>query len=90
MNKKKLLMECEDAYLEHDYRRLIELCDEILEADEKNPIAISYKSIAYCFLNQPQKAADILKEAIRLYPDNYYMNNNLAMAYYDLGNMRNP
>ncbi len=85
MNKKKLLMECEDAYLEHDYRRLIELCDEILEADEKNPIAISYKSIAYCFLNQPQKAADILKEAIRLYPNNYYMNNNIAMAYYDLG-----
>ena len=85
MKIKDLLDKCEIAYSSHDYKRLIELCDEIFKIDPDSQNAIGYKSVAYCFLNQPEKALEILKKGIRLYPDNYYINNHLAMAYYDLG-----
>ena len=85
MKIKDLLDKCEIAYSSHDYKRLIKLCDEIFKIDPDSQNAIGYKSVAYCFLNQPEKALEILKKGIRLYPDNYYINNHLAMAYYDLG-----
>ena len=85
MKIKELLDKCEIAYSSHDYKRLIKLCDEIFKIDPDSQNAIGYKSVAYCFLNQPEKALEILKKGIRLYPDNYYINNHLAMAYYDLG-----
>ena len=85
MNIKDLLDECEDAYRDNDFKRLMELCDEVFKIDPDSQNAIGYKSIAYCFSNQPEKALEILEHGIRLYPDNYYINNNLAMAYYDLG-----
>ena len=85
MNKEDLLDECHGAYFEHDFERLIELCDEILKTDPENQNAIGYKGIAYCFSNQNEKALEILKNGIRLHPDNYYINNNIAMVYYDLG-----
>lgn len=85
MNKQELLDKCENAYCAHDYKRLIELCDEIFKIDPDSPNAIGYKSVAYCFLNQPEHALEILERGIKLYPNNYYLNNHLAMAYYDLG-----
>ncbi|AMD16874.1 hypothetical protein TL18_01765 [Methanobrevibacter sp. YE315] len=85
MNIQELLDKCEDAYFAHDYKRLIELCDEVFKIDPDSQNAIGYKSIAYCFLNQPEKALEILEKGIKLYPDNYYINNHLAMVYYDLG-----
>ena len=85
MTIEKLLEKCEDAYLEDDYKRLIKLCDEVLEKDSDNQTALGYKSISYCFLNRPERALELLKEAKRLHPKNYYFKNISAMAYYDLG-----
>ena len=85
MNIQELLKECGDAYWEYDFERLIVLCDEIFKIDPDSQNAIGYKSAAYIFLNQPEKALEILERGIELYPDNYYLNNHLAMAYYDLG-----
>lgn len=84
MTIQNLLNECDCAYDEKDFKKLIGLCGEILKKDPDNQTALSYKSISYCFLNQPQKALEILK-AGKLYPDNYYHKNITAMAYYDLG-----
>ena len=85
MTIEKLLDKCEYAYDEHDFKRLIELSDDVLKRDPDNPIAISYKSISYCFLKRPDKAIEILDEAGKIHPENYYHKNILAMAYYDLG-----
>ena len=85
MTIQDLLDKCEYAYMDRDFKKLIELCDEVFKKDQDNQIAISYKSISYCFLNQPQKALEILKEAVKLYPNNYYHKNISAMVYYDLG-----
>lgn len=82
---KKLLEDCDYAYFCDDFKRLIRLCDEILKIDPDCPNAIGYKSVAYCFLNMPEKTVEILTEAIERFPENYYMKNNIAMAYYDLG-----
>ena len=89
MTIRDLLKKCEIAFGKKDYKGLIGLCDEIFKADSKNQIAIGYKSVAYCFLNQPEKALEILEDAIKLYPNNHYLKNNLAMAYYDLGDYQN-
>lgn len=80
-----LLEKCEDAYECNDFKRLLKLSDEVLGIDSKNQIAIGYKSISYCFLNQPNDALKLLKKAIGLYPNNYYYKNNAAIAYYELG-----
>ncbi len=85
MTIQELLDKCEIAYMEDDFKKLIELCDEVFEIDPDCQIAIGYKSGAYCFLNQHEKALEILKKGIKLYPDNYYLKNNIAMVYYDLG-----
>ena len=85
MTIEKLLDECEDAYWDKDFERLIGLCDEVLEKYPDNQTAISYKSISYCFLNKPEKALELLKQVRELYPKNYYHKNISAMAYYDLG-----
>ncbi|MBO6110226.1 MAG: tetratricopeptide repeat protein, partial [Methanobrevibacter sp.] len=85
MTIQDLLDKCEYAYDERDFKKLIELCDEVFKKDSDNQIAISYKAISYCFLNQSQKALEILNDAIKLYPDNYYHKNITAMVYYDLG-----
>ena len=85
MTIQDLLNKCEWAYDEKDFNKLIGLCDEVFKKDSDNPIAISYKSISYCFLNQPEKTLEILKEASKLHPNNYYHKNISAMAYYDLG-----
>ena len=89
MTIRDLLKKCEIAFGKNDYKGLIGLCDEIFKMDSKNQIAIGYKSVAYCFLNQPEKALEILEDAIKLYPNNHYLKNNLAMAYYDLGDYQN-
>ena len=85
MDMEKLLEECENAYRSHDFKRLLKLSDEILREDSQNQIAIGYKSISYCFLNQPKDALELLGKAIKLYPNNYHYKNNAAMAYYMLG-----
>ena len=85
MKVKYLLYNCEDAYDEEDFERLLKLSGDVLKIDEENPIAISYKSVSYCFLNQPEKALEILKKASAIHPRNYYHKNIAAMAYYDLG-----
>ena len=85
MKLEKLLDECDDAYFSEDYEQLIEKCDEILEESPDCQKAISYKGIALCFLDRYDEALEVLKNGIEIYPDNYYMKNNIAMVYYDLG-----
>ena len=82
---KKLLEECEDAYLFEDYERLIGLCDEMLKIDPACPNAMGYKGIACCFLERYDEALEVLEKGAEIYPDNYYLKNNLSMVYYDLG-----
>ena len=85
MTIEDLLNKCEDAYWEKDYEKLMGLCEEVLKMDLNNQTAIGYKSLSYVFLGQPERAVEMLEEAIERHPDNYYMRNNLSMAYYDLG-----
>ena len=89
MTIQDLLDKCEKAYFQDDFKRLLKLSDEVLSIDSKNQIAIGYKSISLCFLNQPKKALEILQKAIELYPNNYYLKNNEAIAYYELGDYEN-
>lgn len=85
MTIQDLLDKCKNAYDAKDFKRLMELSDEVLKKNPDNQTAISYKSISYCFSNQPEKALEILDGAGMLYPDNHYHKNISAMAYYDLG-----
>ena len=80
-----LLRKCDEAYEGEDFKGLIELCDEILDRYPNNQNAMGYKGISLCFLNRLDEALEILEKAVELYPDNYYLNNNLAMVYYDMG-----
>ncbi|MBE6499532.1 MAG: hypothetical protein E7Z80_03155 [Methanobrevibacter thaueri] len=85
MTIQDLLKKCEHTYNKKDFKTLVGLCDEVFKKDPDNPIAMSYKSISYCFLNQPKKTLEILKKANKLHPNNYHYKNITAMAYYDLG-----
>ena len=46
MTIQDLLDECEYAYDIKDFKKLIELCDEVFKKNPDNQIAISYKSIS--------------------------------------------
>lgn len=46
---------------------------------------MGYKGISLCFLDEYDEAINVLSEGIERYSDNYYLKNNLAMVYYDLG-----
>lgn len=80
MKAEKLLEKCEDAYCIRDFESLLKLNDEVLGIDPQNPVAISYRSISQCFLNQPRKALETLKAAADIHPRNYYHKNIAAMA----------
>lgn len=54
-----MIMECNGAYENKNYERLFELSDKLLKVDVKSQYAISYKSIAYIFLNQPEGSGNI-------------------------------
>lgn len=85
MNFEEMLNECNDAFAEMEFERLIELCDGILEECPDNHNAMGYKGISLCFLGRPEEALEILERAVELHPDIYYLYNNLAMVYFDLG-----
>ncbi|WP_407376858.1 tetratricopeptide repeat protein [Methanobrevibacter sp.] len=84
MNLEKELEECGELYNIDEFEKLIEKCDEILGQYPDNHNAMGYKGIALCFLDRYDDALLILKRAIRLYPDIYYLYNNIAMVYYDI------
>ena len=77
--------ECDELYQKSDFRGLIKKCDEILKQFPENPNSMGYKGISHCFLDEYDEAMKILNRGMELYPDNYYLKNNLAMVYYDLG-----
>ena len=85
MSLKNQLSKCHEAYHNGDYRKLNDLCELILKEHPENPNAIGYKGIALCFLDRNDEAVKILERGVKLYPKNYYLKNNLAMAYYDIG-----
>ena len=78
MDLEKLFEECDEFYYNNDY-------EQILESYPDEQKAISYKGIALCFLDRYDEALEVLKNGIERYPENYYMKNNIAMVYYDLG-----
>lgn len=79
-----ILVQCGEAEIHGEYEKLVELSDRVFELDSKNSIAFGFKSFAYLKLKQFDKSFKLLDEACKLYPDNYYLKNNLAMYYYDL------
>lgn len=79
------LEKCSDLFFSEDFEGLLVVSDEILENVPDNPNAIGYKGIALCFLENCPEAFRILERGIELYPDNYYLKNNMAMVLYDLG-----
>ena len=85
MNLKDQLSECEKLYRIEDFKELLRKSDEILEEHPENQSALGYKGISHCFLDEYDKALEILNKGVELYPKNYYLKNNLAMVYYDLG-----
>lgn len=85
MNLQEQLKECDNLYQKNDFRGLISKCDEILAEFPDNQNAVGYKGISLCFLDEYDEAIKVLSEGIERYPGNYYLKNNLAMVYYDLG-----
>lgn len=79
------LNECDKLYERQDFRGLLKKCDEILENNPENQSAIGYKTISQIFLGNPDEALETLERGVEKYPKNYYLKNNLSMAYYDLG-----
>lgn len=85
MNLENQLKECDKLYEWHDFKELLEKCDRILEKHPNNQNAIGYKGISQLFLGNPDDAVKTLEKGVEAYPNNYYLKNNLSMAYYDLG-----
>ena len=81
----ELLKQCKTAQMHENYQEILDLTGEILKTNPKNQTAIGYRSFAYLKLKQYDEALNLLDNGCRLYPDNYYLKNNLAMLYYDLG-----
>lgn len=85
MNFEKLIKECDELYEKEDYKELINTCDEILAQFPYNPKAMSFKGLSLHVLGENEEALKILEKGVEINPDNYYMKNNLAMVYYDMG-----
>ena len=82
----ELLNRCEYLYLRGEYEELIGACDDLLEADKDNPIALRFKGIAYCYLHDYKRALEVSDYALGIYPKNYYLMNNKALVFLALGN----
>lgn len=72
MTTKDLLDKCIEAYSNNDFKRLIELCDEILKHDFNNQRALGYKAKGLYLLGRCEEALKILDKAIKSYPNNPY------------------
>lgn len=81
MTVKELLKECDFSYFLKDYKELLIKCDEVLKIDDKNPIALNYKAIAYYYLGMYDFALNLLNKTQKLYPENYYTLNNKALVF---------
>ena len=72
MSIEEMLEECRRQFLEHDYDRTIEICDEILKMDLNNQRALGYKARSLYLLDECGEALKLLDNALRIYPDNPY------------------
>ena len=66
-----LLEKCEKLY-GNDNSALERLCNEILESDSNNEIALSYNAAVYCNRRQYHLAIGLLDKIHALYPQNYW------------------
>ncbi len=71
MNIDYFLRQCEDAYSGKDYRRTVELCDEVLKRDLNNQTALGYKAKCLYLLGEFEDDLRLLENAITIYPNNY-------------------
>lgn len=85
MDLTKEIEKCDELYENGKYSALIEKCDEILDENPDTQQAMGYKGIALLFLGQCDDAMEVLERGVELYPENYYLKNNLAMVYYEKG-----
>ena len=72
MSIEEMLEECRRQFLEHDYNRTIEICDDILKREVNNQRALGYKARSLYLLDESNEALKLLDNALRLYPDNPY------------------
>ncbi len=84
-NVEELLDECMEEEFHKNWEKLLEVSDEVLKISPDNPIAIGYKSFALIFLKRYGDAFGLLEYGCKLYPENYYLKNNLAILYHELG-----
>lgn len=68
-----MLDECRQLFDEIKYHETIALCNKILKKDLNNKIALGYKARSLYLLGECNKALKLLEDAIKLYPDNYYL-----------------
>ena len=85
MNMEKLFDKCSDAYLKDDYEKAMKICDEILKTDPDNPKALGYKASCLHFIGKSDEALELLDNAIRLHPENYYYLDTWAEILTDMG-----
>ena len=85
MLREKLLDEIENLYIHMEYEKLIEKCDELLEIDADNPVALNYKAIALYYLKSYDEAMELLDYNLNLHPKNPYVLNNKALVYIATG-----
>jgi len=81
MLKEKLLDEIEYMYNIGDYEGLIKRCDELLEIDGDNPVALNYKAIALYYLGRYDESLKLLDYNLKLHPTNPYVLNNRALVF---------
>lgn len=80
-----LLDQCMNEEFLKNWEKVIELTDEIFKISPDNPIAIGYKSFAFINLKRYGDAMKLLEYGCKLYPENYYLKNNSAILYYEMG-----
>ncbi|MCQ2970793.1 hypothetical protein SAMN05216439_0161 [Methanobrevibacter gottschalkii] len=88
MSVKELLKECGFLYFKEDYKNLLIKCEEVLKIDEKNPIALNYKAIAFYYFDMDDIALKILNDTQKLYPKNYYTLSIKSLVYIALKEYR--
>lgn len=77
----ELLKQCGKLFAQKDFSALELVSNEILEIDENNEAALTYKLYVYCYMRQFHLVFGVADKIHRLYPQNIHAHNCEAIAY---------
>jgi tetratricopeptide (TPR) repeat protein len=73
------------AYDEKRYGDALELLDQALELESKDPRVLLYKGLVFLAQYRPERAVEPLEKAYELRPDDLHIRYHLGMAYFTTG-----